>query len=387
MKRSFTVSVTFAALLLQACGADQSLVEPDPRTAYPAEFELGRELRESALELARADEYDDQLCITAQHMILNSGSDDFTVHLQRGEGNAFHMIQMGIVPEAQIVRIAMTTLNSGPLGFDTHVACKMVNRDRVNDQLHLRLRGDDISCRDVNELTYVTALNTLASDELRRYLDAGKPLRFVDDYVTAGGGEWIPSAIDDFIHDVPGEYLEVQAPSVRVPWNKAEHVFFQGTHHCKLITLAAMQRWMNDGALRDADRLFPPTRMACVAPSATLSKVGSCLFYFAPAAASFCQDYTGSGWTVDAARAECAQRHANAEALRDAQGDHEGTGGAFSSVTCANRTDVGPITGTCVFNCATPDESLWQLSTVGAIDPIMTRACDLFISSAAADPD
>ena len=367
------------ACLLAACESQQVLLDPIAPISSPSDFRISRSDRNDALQLAQAGDYDEQLCVTAQRMVLNSDAEDFTIHVQRGDGNAFHTIQMGVSPQAKIVRIAVTTMKSGPLGFDTHVACKMVNRDRVNDQLRLQLRGGEFACRDVNELTYVTALAALSPDERQRYLEEGKPLRFSDDFVTSGGGEWLPISIDDFIRDEPGQFIEIRAPSVRVPWNRSERVFHQGTQHCKLITLAAMQRWMRNGAFSDAAQLFPRTRLACTAPAEIQAGVGSCLFYFAPAQARICQDYNGSGWTADSARAACARRHATAAALAAAGNAYEGSGGVFSDVTCAERKDIAPIVGTCVFNCAAADESLWQISSEDAIDQTMTRACDLFI--------
>ena len=378
-KRGSILTGALAACLLAGCESQQVLLEPVAPVSDPADFRISRSARNSALQLAQAGDYDDQLCVTAQRMVLNADPDDFTIHVQRGDGNAFHTIQMGVSPRAKIVRIAVTTVKSGPLGFDAHVACKMVNRDRVNDQLNLRLRGADFKCRHVNELTYATALATLLPQERQRYLDRGKSLQFLDDFVTSGGGEWLPISIDDFIRDEPGQFLEIRAPSVSVPWNRSERVFHQGTQHCKLITLASMQRWMKNGALRDADRLFPPTRLACTEPAAMQADVGSCLFYFAPARTRFCQDYNGSGWTADSARTECKKRHATATALTAAGNTYEGSGGVFSPATCAERSDVEPIVGTCVFNCAAADETLWQVSSADAIDQTMARACDLFI--------
>lgn len=367
------------ALWLAGCSVEQAAVQTDGSPAAQPEFKLSRNLRMMALALAESGEYDEQLCVTAQRMIVHADPDDFTIHLQRGDGNAFHTIQMGIAPEPRIVRIAMSTTTSGPLGYDTYVACKMVDRDRINDELDLRLRGDDVSCRNVNELTYVTALEKLTDQQRQRYLDEGKPLRFVDDFVASGGGEWLPLKVDGFVRDAPGEYLEVQAPAVRVPWSREERVFHQGTQHCKLITLATMQRWMTNGALRDADRLFTSSRAECNGPTPPRARTGSCRFFFAPAGAYFCQDYSGSDWTLDAARDECAQRHASAQALRDADNAYEGIGGVFSNRSCAERSDVAPIIGTCVFNCARPDETLWQVSSSDLLDQNMARACDLFI--------
>ena len=68
------------------------------------------------------------------------------------------------------------------------------------------------------------------------------PLVFRDDAVVPTGGEWLPAAAEDYIAS-DGDGLAVTAPSVRVPWDAQERGFYQGTHHCKLITLAAMQRW------------------------------------------------------------------------------------------------------------------------------------------------
>ena len=332
--------------------------------------------------------YDLDLCVTAQRMIVNAADDAFPVVVQRGTGSGFHTIQMDIDAGARVVQIAMTTgtvaMDGEPLS--AYVACKMVNRERVNDVLALQLSGPRRSCRDVNEHTYQTAVTTLSPGERERYESAGHPLRFVDDYVAATGGEWLPAAVDDYIEAVDaaaGSYLQIRAPSVRVPWDPDERSFFQGTHHCKLITLAAMQRWMRSGALAADQALFPRTKPACTAPSTLSSTAGSCLFYFAPAATSYCQDYSGPDWTETSARAECGNRHASPEALRAAQNRYDGAGGVFSTIACAARADVPRITGTCVFNCNAGDETLWHLTGDMPAEPaaarMMTRACDLFI--------
>lgn len=341
--------------------------------------------------------YDAALCTLAQAMIVNAGTNigaaPFAIIVQRGEGNGFHTIQMDVDPQTRSVIIATSvgTVQIDGRDLATHVACKMVDRDRVNDVLGLRLPGPERSCRDVNEHTYRMALDSLSDGERRRYEAAARPLVFADDYLAATGGEWLPSAVDDFIRPVPGMAasagaLEIRAASVRVPWNATERNFFQGTQHCKLITLAAMRRWMLNGALTGEQQLFPRSKPACDAPSSVTATAGSCVFYFAPAGSRFCEDYSGSGWNSESSRAECGQRHASAEALRAAANRYAGAGGIFSPESCAEREDAGALSGTCVFHCKRPDEALWHglgsPATAGAgagSASTMTRACDLFI--------
>ena len=66
------------------------------------------------------------------------------------------------------------------------------------------------------------------------------------DFVTASGGEWLPSRAGDFVEperDGAGSLtaLRVTAPAVRVPWNDKSRKFFEGTRHCKLISAATMR--------------------------------------------------------------------------------------------------------------------------------------------------
>ncbi|MGI9341787.1 MAG: hypothetical protein ACR2QV_02990 [Gammaproteobacteria bacterium] len=327
--------------------------------------------------LARGAAYDEHLCRSAQRLLVNA-NDELAVAEQVGAGNGFHTIQMDVDAETGVAVIAMTTDYTSIDGENvaTHVSCKMVDRDRINDVLALNLPGPDRQCRRVNEHTYARALAGLTAAERRRYLDDGRKLAFGDDAILASGGEWLPVSMDAFV-DVSGGDVIVRAPSVRVPWNSSERNFYQGTQHCKLITLAAMERWLRSGAFDPDATLLPATDLACDAPHAMTSTVCSCRFYFAPADAMFCQDYSGPAWSPDTARAECDQRHASAAALRAAENRYAGAGGRFSTKNCAARDDAPAIVGTCVFHCRRPDETLWHVA--GAIDPRMTRGCDLFL--------
>jgi hypothetical protein len=263
----------------------------------------------------------------------------------------------------------------------------MVNRARVNDVLGLNLSGPARSCRDVNERTYRLALTTLSSQERQRYESVGRKLYFVDDYAAEAGGEWLPSIINDFmqikIDDSGVTYLEVQAPSVQVPWDPVGRDWYKGTHHCKLITLAAMQRWVIAIAFTDADEIFPPSKLVCTSPSAKTSTVGSCIFFFGPADADFCQDFSGPGWTRDSARMTCGERHASEADWIAMERSYAGAGGIYSELSCADREPtVDEFHGTCIFHCNRSDEALWHvLRTADGGTEVrgMDRACDLFL--------
>lgn len=334
--------------------------------------------RAAASEAAAESDYDAHLCRLAQRLLIDADDTDFAVDEQTGYGNGFHVIQMDVDAERRRVVIAMTTEFADVDGarVPTYVSCKMVDRERVNDVLGTGLPGPDRQCRDVNEHTYRRALANLSSAESSRYLATGRPLRFGEDAMLASGGEWLPSTMDTFI-DASRDEIVVRSPSVRVPWNSAERNFYQGTQHCKLVTLAAMVRWMRVGAFSESGTLLPSTHHECKAPHSLTSAVGSCRFYFAPADGMFCQDYSGPGWTRAAAAEECARRHASAAALRAAENRYAGAGGVFSPASCAQRDDAVPIDGTCVFHCGQADETLWHIA--GAVDPRMTRGCDLFV--------
>lgn len=332
--------------------------------------------------------YDEDLCVTAQRILVNAP--DMPVRVQRGEGNGFHTIQMSVDEDRRELVVAMTTGTTAgsAKGLTTYVACKMVNRDRVNDQLGLQLDGPRRSCRDVNEHTFQLAWALLSDAERQRYVEKGRGLVFTDDTIVPTGGEWLPADTASYIEAADdGATLEASAPSVQVPWNSGERGFFQGTHHCKLISLAAMRRWMTRAAFEADAPLLPAGRTACVAPSAMTARAGSCLFYFAPAKAMFCTDFSGAGWTDATARAECGKRHASPAALQAAGNRYEGAGGIYSRTGCAARSDAPAIAGTCVFHCNESDEVLWQVADgAGAM---MNRACDLYIDGGklVASPD
>jgi len=145
-----------------------------------------------------------------------------------------------------------------------------------------------------------------------------------------------------------------------------------------------MQHWMLAGSFTDEPALLPAAEAACKGPSERKRSAGSCRFWFAPAQAYFCQDYTGPEWNRKAVRRECGKRHASPEALAKAANRYEGKGGRYSRKACAERKDSAPLGGTCVFNCRLPGETLWR--TRGDSQPaepaaagMMARACDLYI--------
>ena len=323
-------------------------------------------------------EYDRHLCRNAQRLLVNAGG-NLPVIEQKASGNGFHTIQMGIDLARGSAVVAMTTERIAIDGQmqPTYVACKMVDRDRINDMLGKQLQGPDRQCRDVNVATYKLALEMLEPAARTRYVNQGRQLIFADDVITATGGEWLPITLDEFIAANADNDLVVSSPSVRVPWNTNEKNFYQGTQHCKLITLASMLHWMTDTSFDSDSSLVPRQDEICTQPHSMTSTAGSCLFYFAPANAMFCQDYSGQDWNLDAATAECSKRHASAEALKSADNRYEGTGGIFSSASCSDREETPSMSGTCVFHCMEGDETLWHLT--GAVDPRMTQGCDLFI--------
>jgi hypothetical protein len=342
----------------------------------------------AGITVPNPDDYDRNLCATAQRLIVNAGEDDFLIETLRGTGNGFHTIQMDTSAEAHKVTVAAAadTIDADGVALTASVACKMVDRERINDVLDITLQGPEHSCADINKHTYDLALSALSDAERSKYLSSGRQLVFGPDYLTASGGEWLPAQVEQFIEprtDKTDIYLLVRAPSVRVPWNPRSRKFHEGTQHCKLITMATMLRWMRVAAFTNSDKLFPRDALVCTSPTSMTSVSGSCLFWFAPAQAMFCEDYSGKTWDASAAQAECAKRHASAEALQLAGNKYAGLGGIYSSDSCGERNDSEPLTGTCVFHCNAPDEILWHTLGIQSSNPaagtMMNKACDLFI--------
>ena len=183
---------------------------------------------------ALIESWDTSLCETAQLRIAGAGADDFPIEVLYGESNGFHVIQMDTDAESGTVTIATSAMRgrAGDATITTAVACKMVDADRIRDVLGIRLKGKQNTCRDVNQETYLQALNSLTLAQRRRFLADGIPLRFLQDYVTASGGEWLPSKVETFVQPQLGPdgriaELQVTAPAVRVPWNPDERAFFR----------------------------------------------------------------------------------------------------------------------------------------------------------------
>lgn len=347
--------------------------------------------------------YDRNLCEMAQRLLLNSHGDDVDIVVNRAAaGGGFGTLQMDIEADNGKVVVAMLTEQVDVDGETLAVSvwCKMVNQERVNDVLGKQLAPPPRSCRDVNESTYRLALATLSPEQRQDYEANGTPLRFVDDYNAGAGSAWIPAIVNDYMKTVEGEqgsrgYVRIQAPSVQVDWDPEGRDWYKGTHHCKVITLVAMRRWMTGGALAGDTELFPRSTPVCTQPSSLTSTIGSCLQFFGPANSMFCTDFSGSGWTVEAARAECDQRHTTKAAWIALDRRYVGAGGIFSVQSCTARNAVGEVRrppieiadsghfGICVFRCNQADETLWHaLTDVPASNQGkggMARACDLFI--------
>jgi hypothetical protein len=328
--------------------------------------------------------YDDALCVTAQRLLV--GQPSIPVRVQTGTGNGFYTIQMGIDEQARGLAVAMTTgvATSDGADYPSWVACKMVNRARANDVLGLATDAPERTCRDVNEHTWQVAINRLSADDRRLLAGQARNLQFAPDTVLPTGGEWLPADLRDSIERLPDGSYRVSAPSVVVPWDPVERGFFQGTRHCKLLTLATVEQWLRATIAGRSAELLPVAARACALPEQLESRAGSCLFYFAPVAALVCQDYSGATWTPAAAARECGRRHASRAALEAEDKRYEGRGGIFSQESCAARTDTPARSGTCVFRCGAGDETLWHLPVAPGKSPAIPtgRFCDVYVPAA-----
>ena len=334
--------------------------------------------------LASADSYDQQLCQLAQRLIINDDTNrnDYTLIEQRGSSNGFHTIQMAADGTRSTLSIA-SYYQTDDSNTIQAAACKMINRERANAILDLALEGPRRSCRDINQHTYQQALTLLSDAERQRYLRDGAQIVFAEDYIASTGGEWLPINVERENHyDAEQRILTIRAPSVQVPWNDSERNFFQGVHHCKLISKATLLNWMRRNSFAQQPELIAGQSGSCTAANQPATSPGSCLFYFAPTDSLFCKDYTGNNWRKETVQEECRQRHASKEALQSAKNRYQGKGGTYSSSPCADRSDVERIVSSCVFNCRANDEAVWHSTQIlgnAAGAAMMSKACDLYI--------
>ena len=236
-------------------------------------------------------EYDRQLCQTAQRWLINDEQQKaaYTLREQRGASNGFHTIQMGT--EAEPPRIVIASYyQQDDDGTIVAASCKLINRERANKELGLNLSGPARQCRDINQYSYQLALSQLTAKEKKRYLAEGIQLQFAEDYIATTGGEWLPSDVQGENRlDQANKILWVKAPSVQVAWNPQQRKFFQGVHHCKLISVASMLNWMRQQSFSHSPQLINDEKDSCKAANQAEQNVGSCLFYFAPADTMFCK--------------------------------------------------------------------------------------------------
>lgn len=369
-----------AAWLLAACASLQDqLTTPNPYIA----------------DLLARGAYDEQLCATAVMLINNATSDDFAIEVIRAAGDRFNTEQMATDTDTRTVTVASLIQSVEVDGGELHaaVSCKMIHRDRINDQFNMQLPGPNRECRYVNEFTHQVSLDSLTDKERRAYEENGRALVFRGDFVTGAGAQWLPTVINDFIDPMAAGGFAIRSPSVQVPWDYDERDWYQGVQSCKLITLAAMRRWMTTAALWPGAELFPRVTPVCTEPSARTARAGSCILYFGPAGATFCQDFSGAGWTPETAAADCGKRYATRAQWDAADGSYVGDGGVYSPMSCAERDAPAELRaerfaiaepvnrGTCVWRCNDADETLWHSMT--AVEQVDGRSlrdnCELFL--------
>lgn len=379
---------SFASVMLAVCSHSPAAVSGELDPASPV-----------IADLVANGGYNQQLCVTAQLILANSDGDDFEIIVDRARGSRFNMEQMATDPAGKQVTVAalIQKVEVDGQAMEAAVSCKMIHRDRINDLFGLELGGPPRSCRNVNEFTYRAALAVLSEDERQAFESIGKALRFADDEIMGAGAQWLPSVVNDFIQpgqDVDGsQYISIQAPSVKVPWDYEDGDWFQGVQSCKLVSVDAMYRWMTMAALWTEAEMFPRVTPLCTEPSSRSSVAGSCILYFGPSGATFCQDFSGRGWTPESAAADCAQRYATQAEWDASEGSYIGSGGVYSSQSCAERDAPAELRGepvsladsanrgACVWRCNDADEALWHV-----MSPIresggrsMKDSCELFL--------
>ncbi len=230
--------------------------------------------------------------------------------------------------------------------------CKLKSLDSIEALLSVDIDATEGTCRSVNGAALEWALSQLTNEERTRYESQGKQLTFTDDQMNSTGPNWYGSCIE---YDNTDDTYSLSSPSLVVPYDASDDSYVIGVHYCKLITPAQVLYWLLYRAYLD-DPTEPENNDSslicdqCVLADST--PVGSCIFYFSTSEQHFCEDYTGSDWTVQTSTDKCDSR----------------TDGIYSTTKCADRTTEtstldgdGVFKGTCAINCGETGEYLWQI--------------------------
>ncbi len=253
-----------------------------------------------------------------------------------------------------------------PTDLSERIYCKMPNQDRIAGILEITPASEPGTCKSRNEAAFQWALDQLTTEERNAYECGGHPVTFLEDEVVGSGAAWL-NLTADFELSADGTSYEIGSPSLQSEFNPddPDNQTLEGVHYCKLVTPDQALYWvLYRGLKADPGICAPPEGAQCPEPDAT--PTGSCIFYFSMSEQTFCEEYRGPDWTVEAAQEKCTPRD-----------------GDFKPVPCADRgaeTDpIGDLKGTCVVGCGEL-ERVWYIydeSSIPGVDP--ADSCDPWI--------
>jgi hypothetical protein len=277
----------------------------------------------------------------------------------------FSSTKSNIVPGAdkpiEIVSFYPTMSNASnpdlPADIAKEALCKFRSQEGIEAALGVQIEGDEGTCMDMNQRALDWALQQLSQEELDRYENEGKKLKFEADQVTETGSGWFGV---ETIYTLKDDTYEVSSSALLISYadNPDQEVFYRGVHYCKLMPPSQVLFWLLERAFWDdplgdgpLDSGYENARLVAEETDDCRLKdrvsPGSCYFYFPVAADSYCEEYPGPFFDATEAKAKCDSRQ----------------DGVFSEKLCIERGDEtdGKTLGECVIGCGTDEERIWNV--------------------------
>lgn len=260
-----------------------------------------------------------------------------------------------------------------PKSINGIILAKFKSKDKIDTDFGLNNDEPQGICADVQEDIYSNTLSILTEEERERYEKLGKKLYFISDddmpplndttNPVVRGSAWLDvdpaSKItregDAYYYEPMSLFVEFDDPAYK---DMSER--YRGVRYCKFLSHQAILSWMLQKSFEANPVLIAESKVECTEPSSRETTTGSCIFYFPQALTYYCEDYTGSGFTPEAAEAKCNSRPDNPYLTP-----------SYSPSSCSERTEeiktsipgyIG-LTGLCVIHCQTPEEFIWNIYT------------------------
>ncbi len=360
------------ALFVAACTDDNGGSDPDGGDGQ-GDTGSGSDVTQTGKDQFESDSnLSSSWCLEAQMQVAHLegaeiGKDDIKVVLTPTFTD-FSGTKSNIVAGAdqpiEIVSFYPTMSNTNnpdlPSSIVTEALCKFRSQEGIEAVLSLEIDGDEGTCMEMNQRALDWALQQLNGQELSRYEDEGRKLKFVADHVANMGSGWIG---DETTYTLKDDTYEVSSSALLISYadNPDQEVFYRGVHYCKLMPPSQVLFWLLERAFWDdplgdgpAGSGYEDARLVAEETDDCRLKdavsTGSCYFYFPAAQDSYCEEYTGSFFNETEAKDKCADRQ----------------DGVYSDRICIERGDEsgGPSLGECVMACGTDEERIWNVYRV-----------------------